>query len=117
LYPLLADALDLGKISVGPPYFGLMFFVLMAPLLALVPLGPLARWQREQPSKLAAALLPWLGVALGAGVAAYFTAPQGAWKTALGVAGAAWVGLGTLRFVWARLRNSGRLTKIGRAHV
>ncbi|WP_447730575.1 heme lyase CcmF/NrfE family subunit [Pseudoxanthomonas suwonensis] len=110
LYPLLADALDLGKISVGPPYFGLLFFVLMAPLLALVPLGPLARWQREQPSKLAAALLPWLGVALGAGVAAYFTAPQGAWKTALGVAGAAWVGLGTLRFVWARLRNSGRLT-------
>ncbi|KAF1701306.1 heme lyase CcmF/NrfE family subunit [Pseudoxanthomonas suwonensis] len=110
LYPLLADALDLGKISVGPPYFSLLFFVLMAPLLALVPLGPLARWQREQPSKLAAALLPWLGVALGAGVAAYFTAPQGAWKTALGVAGAAWVGLGTLRFVWARLRNSGRLT-------
>ncbi|ADV27115.1 cytochrome c-type biogenesis protein CcmF [Pseudoxanthomonas suwonensis 11-1] len=110
LYPLLADALDLGKISVGPPYFGLLFFVLIAPLLALVPLGPLARWQREQPSKLAAALLPWLGMALVAGVAAYFTAPQGAWKTAVGVAGAAWVGLGTLHFAWARLRNSGRLT-------
>lgn len=110
LYPLLADALDLGKISVGPPYFGLLFFVLIAPLLALVPLGPLARWQREQPSKLAAALLPWLGMALVAGVAAYFTAPQGALKTAVGVAGAAWVGLGTLHFAWARLRNSGRLT-------
>ena len=25
LYPLLAEALDLGKISVGPPYFGLLF--------------------------------------------------------------------------------------------
>ena len=110
LYPLLADALELGKISVGPPYFGLLFFVLMAPLLALVPLGPLVRWQRDQASKVAALLLPWLGLALVAGAVAYFAAPQGSWKTAAGVAGAAWVGLGTLRFVWARLRNSGRLT-------
>ena len=110
LYPLIADALDMGKISVGPPYFGLLFLVLMAPLVALVPLGPLTRWQREQPSKVVAMLLPWLGVACGLGVAAYFTAPQGPWKTAVGVGGAAWVGLGTLRFVWTRLRNSGRMT-------
>ncbi len=110
LYPLLADALDMGKISVGPPYFGLLFLVLMAPLVALIPFGPLTRWQREQPSKVVAMLLPWLGVAAGLGVAAYFTAPQGPWKSAAGVAGAAWVGLGTLRFAWARLRSSGRMT-------
>nr|WP_221301366.1 heme lyase CcmF/NrfE family subunit [Pseudoxanthomonas broegbernensis] len=110
LYPLLADALDMGKISVGPPYFGLLFFVLMVPLVALVPFGPLVRWQRDQASKAMAVLLPWLGVALALGVLAWFLAPQGAWKTALGVAGAAWVGLGTLRFVWGRLRSSGRLT-------
>lgn len=110
LYPLIADALGLGKISVGPPYFGLLFLVLMAPLVALVPFGPLTRWQRDQPSRVLAMLLPWLGVALGLGVAAFFTAPQGAWKTALGVAGAAWIGLGTLRFVWSRLRNGGRMT-------
>src|SRR5690606_13015538 len=29
LYPLLADALELGKISVGPPYFSLLFILLM----------------------------------------------------------------------------------------
>ncbi len=110
LYPLIADALELGKISVGPPYFSLLFFVLIAPLVALVPFGPLARWQRDQPSRVLAMLLPWLGVAAGLGVAAYFTAPQGQWKTALGVAGAAWVGLGTARFVWSRLRNGGRMT-------
>jgi cytochrome c-type biogenesis protein CcmF len=110
LYPLLADALGLGKISVGPPYFGLLFFVLMAPLVALVPFGPLTRWQRDQPSRVLAMLLPWLGVAAGMGVAAYFTAPQGPWKTAFGVAGAAWIASGTLRFVWSRLRNSGRMT-------
>nr|WP_220481024.1 heme lyase CcmF/NrfE family subunit [Lysobacter penaei] len=110
LYPLLADALELGKISVGPPYFALMFIVLMAPLVALVPFGPVTRWQREQVSRPVALLAPWLGLALLAGVAAFFMAPQGPWKVAAGVAGAAWVGAGTLRFVWLRLKASGRLT-------
>ena len=32
LYPLLLDALDMGKISVGPPYFGLMFALLLIPI-------------------------------------------------------------------------------------
>ncbi|WP_159015977.1 heme lyase CcmF/NrfE family subunit [Cognatiluteimonas profundi] len=107
LYPLLADALDLGKISVGPPYFALLFVLLMAPLVLLLPFGPLTRWQREQASRPIAMLLPWAGLALGIGVAAFFTAPQGAWKVAAGVAGSAWVVLGTMRFLWTRLRGKG----------
>ena len=107
LYPLLADALELGKISVGPPYFALLFTLLMAPLVALLPFGPLTRWQREQASKPLAMLLPWLGLAIGAGVAAYFTAPQGAWKVAAGVAASTWVVFGTARFLWSRFRLQG----------
>ena len=107
LYPLLADALELGKISVGPPYFALLFTLLMAPLVLLLPFGPLTRWQREQPSKPFAMLVPWAGLALGIGIAAFFLAPQGAWKVAAGVAGAAWVLLGTVRFLWTRLRTKG----------
>ena len=110
LYPLLADALDLGKVSVGPPYFGTLFLVLMAPLVLLVPFGPLTRWQQEQASKPLAMLAPWFALALLLGVIAWFKAPQGALKTGFGVAGGAWVALGTLRFVWARLRSSGRIT-------
>jgi cytochrome c-type biogenesis protein CcmF len=111
LYPLLADALELGKISVGPPYFALLFTLLMAPLVLLLPFGPLTRWQREQASRPFALLVPWLGLALGAGIAAFFLAPQGAWKVAAGVAGALWVGFGTLRFAWQRLRApAGRMT-------
>ena len=109
LYPLLADALDLGKISVGPPYFGTLFLVLMAPLIALVPFGPLTRWQQEQASRPVAMLLPWLGLAAVVGVASWFLAPQGPLKTAAGAFGAAWVALGTLRFVWTRARASGRM--------
>ena len=106
LYPLLADALDLGKISVGPPYFALMFVLLMAPLVLLLPLGPVTRWQREQASRPLAMLLPWAGLALGAGIAAFFLAPQGAWKVAAGVIGAVWIAAGTLRFLWTRLSSA-----------
>jgi cytochrome c-type biogenesis protein CcmF len=110
LYPLLADALDLGKISVGPPYFSLLFLLLMAPLVLLLPFGPLFKWQREQASRVAALLAPWAVLALVGGGVAYFLAPQGQWKTAAGIAGALWVAAGTLRFVWQRLRTQGRLT-------
>ncbi len=108
LYPLLADALGLGKLSVGPPYFGTLFVVLMAPLVALVPFGPLTRWQREQASRPLAMLAPWAGLALAAGVLAWFAAPQGQLKAAVGVAGAAWVLLGTARFLWTRRAAKGR---------
>ena len=111
LYPLLADALELGKISVGPPYFAMMFLLLMAPLVALLPLGPLARWQRDDLRKPLRMLTPWAALAAAAGLIAFFTAPQGQWKTALGVLGAIWIGAGTLRFVWQRLSSSGRMTR------
>ena len=108
LYPLLADALDLGKISVGPPYFALMFMVLMAPLILLVPFGPITRWQREQVSKPLAMLLPWAVLAVLAGVAAYFLTPQSSWKVLAGVLAAVWIAVGTARFVWSRFEQSGR---------
>ncbi|MDR1076634.1 MAG: heme lyase CcmF/NrfE family subunit [Xanthomonadaceae bacterium] len=108
LYPLIADALKLGKISVGPPYFSLLFLVLMTPLVLVLPFGPLTRWQREQPSGVMAMLAPWAILALAGGGVAYFLAPQSPFKTAAGVAGALWVGTGTLRFVRTRLKTASR---------
>jgi len=49
LYPLFLDALGLGKISVGPPYFEAVFAPLMAPVIVLMGIGPFARWKRTQP--------------------------------------------------------------------
>ncbi len=46
LYPLFADALGLGKISVGPPYFNAVFLPLMAPLAVLVGLVSAVGWKR-----------------------------------------------------------------------
>jgi cytochrome c-type biogenesis protein CcmF len=44
LYPLFLDALNLGKISVGPPYFEAVFPLLMLPAVVLIGWGPTARW-------------------------------------------------------------------------
>lgn len=48
LYPLLIDALGLGKISVGPPYFNAVFVPIMLPLLFLIGIGPFARWRQDK---------------------------------------------------------------------
>jgi len=45
LYPLLIDALNLGKISVGPPYFNAVFVPIMIPLLVLMGIGPWTSWK------------------------------------------------------------------------
>jgi len=56
LYPLLLDALDLGKISVGPPYFDSVFVPLMVPMIFMMGLGPVARWKKASLPELAVRL-------------------------------------------------------------
>src|SRR5581483_9763135 len=53
LYPLLIDALGLGKLSVGPPYFNSVFVPLMAPAVFLAGVGPLVRWREASFAELA----------------------------------------------------------------
>jgi cytochrome c-type biogenesis protein CcmF len=51
MYPLMVDALGLGKISVGPPYFDAVFAPLMLPLVLVLGIGPLTRWKGDQPGR------------------------------------------------------------------
>ncbi|MEX0900038.1 MAG: heme lyase CcmF/NrfE family subunit [Gammaproteobacteria bacterium] len=46
LYPLIIDALGLGKLSVGPPYFEAAFVPVVLPMVLLMGFGPFARWKR-----------------------------------------------------------------------
>ena len=110
LYPLLLDALDAGKISVGPPYFGLLFAIFLVPLVALLPLGFQVRWQKDD---LGRALREfWLpaAFALTAAVATAVWLPSaGAWGIA-GAAGAFWIMVATLQHYLRRMRAiKGRL--------
>ncbi len=96
LYPLLISALDLGRLSVGPPYFNLTFVPLMVLLVALMGLGPLANWRRGKAEVLLRRVRTPLLFSLVVALAAPF-ALGGRWHAgvALCVLLAAWI-LGTL---------------------
>jgi cytochrome c-type biogenesis protein CcmF len=53
MYPLIIDALGLGKISVGPPYFDAVFAPLMLPLVFVLGIGPLTRWKGDEAGRVA----------------------------------------------------------------
>ena len=48
LYPLVFDAFNLGKISVGAPYFNAVFSPIALVLIVFMGLGPIAKWHRTQ---------------------------------------------------------------------
>ncbi len=101
IYPMLVDALNLGKLSVGPPYFNTVFVPLMIPLLLILPLGTLSHWKRSRVSQLLGSVRLDAVIALTCGVAVPvlmggFTALSG-----LGIAVATWVALGVARQLWA----------------
>jgi cytochrome c-type biogenesis protein CcmF len=104
LYPLAIDALGLGKLSVGPPYFNAVFAPLMVPLLFLTGVGPFARWKRDRLSALVR-VLRWIlpGGAL-VGIAVPFA--LGEWKpwVALSLSLAAWIVLTGLLDLVRRIR-------------
>ena len=109
LYPLVIDALNMGKLSVGPPYFNLVFAPLMVPLLFILVPGTIARWREAHVSEMfqelrlvgAASLLLAIGLPF----------VWGPWSigTALGVFLGMWVALGSLHNMVNRLRKPGRI--------
>ncbi|STD12429.1 Cytochrome c-type biogenesis protein CcmF [Cronobacter universalis NCTC 9529] len=66
LLPLVHKALGLGSISVGAPFFNVLFSALMVPFALLLGVGPLVRWRRDEPQKLRRRLLAALVVTLAA---------------------------------------------------
>jgi cytochrome c-type biogenesis protein CcmF len=91
LYPLFMDALGLGKISVGPPYFNSVFIPLMAPVLFLMGVGPLARWKHAELPELAVRVKWAFATAVVLAVILPFL--LGSWKplTALGLLLVVWI--------------------------
>ena len=91
LYPLLIDALHLGKISVGPPYFNSVFVPIMAPLLVLMGIGPWTNWKGSD--LLAVIKRLWLAglVAVLAGISVPLMMGDFTWLAGLGFLLAFWV--------------------------
>ncbi|MDT0501791.1 MULTISPECIES: heme lyase CcmF/NrfE family subunit [unclassified Halomonas] len=107
VYPLLLDALDLGKISVGPPYFNALFVPLTLVLALFMGLGPVARW-KQTPVRLLVSRL-WLaavGAVVLGGTLPLLFAERWSPAVALGLVAALWIVLPMLRDLFEKTRNA-----------
>jgi cytochrome c-type biogenesis protein CcmF len=110
LYPLIGEALGMGRISVGAPYFGVMFLIMMVPIALLLPFGPFIAWGRGDLKMALKRLMPALWISVLALLLAWMIARDLSWKAFLGVAASLWVGIGIILFAimrW-RLQPAGR---------
>ena len=111
LYPLIVDALGGAKLSVGPPYFNLVFALLMAPAMFLMGIGPIARWKKASLPDLVTRLRWAFVISVISAIAVPFIFGQ--WKTlvSVGLMLAFWIVTTIAVNLWERVRvTSGQLT-------
>ncbi|MCG3190646.1 MAG: Cytochrome c-type biogenesis protein CcmF [Burkholderiaceae bacterium] len=104
LYPLVLDALGLGKISVGPPYFDSVFVPIMTPVLLLMGIGPLARWREAQVPDLARRLRWALALTVPAALATGWARGHVSAMATLGFVLAWWIVFSLATDLWERLK-------------
>ncbi len=107
LFPLITDALELGKYSVGPPYFNAVFLPLMALLIPFMGVGPTSRWKRDATRRWVQELAAPAIAAMVIGLAFPFVygGEFNLWVM-LAVILAGWLALAMLRDFAIRVRNA-----------
>ena len=106
LFPLLMDALGQGKYSVGPPYFNAVFVPAMALLAPFMAVGPISRWKQDSGKRWLTELgVPAVVCVLVALVAPYLGVGEVNLWASLSVLLAAWLVLGLVRDLQARMRG------------
>jgi cytochrome c-type biogenesis protein CcmF len=105
VYPLVIDALGMGKLSVGPPYFDAVFVPLMAPALFLMGVGPIAAWRSASLSDLVRPLRWAFGVSAASALLSFALLRNWSPLIGLGLALAAWIAATTVLNLVIRLRE------------
>jgi cytochrome c-type biogenesis protein CcmF len=114
LYPLFLDALDLGKISVGPPYFDTVFVPLMTPAIFLMGIGPLAQWKKTSLPELATRLRWAFAVSAATALALPFVLGHWTPLVSLGLLLAIWIVTTAAVDLRERLAHSDGSSLLGR---
>ncbi|MBB4256003.1 c-type cytochrome biogenesis protein CcmF [Rhizobium sp. BK008] len=102
LYPLLLETLTGDKISVGPPFFNLTFGLLMAPLIVIVPFGPMLSWKRGDLLGALQRLYVVAALAFLAAVVFFYVQHGGPVLSVLGLAAGLFLILGAIADLWYR---------------
>ena len=108
LYPLAYQALGWGTLSVGPPWFNLMFvpfMLVLAVLAVLAGFGPRTRWRRDRMGQLARRLQPAALATLLFGILLLLLLSVRTVGLGLAVLVAVWVAVSTAQNLWQRLRS------------
>jgi cytochrome c-type biogenesis protein CcmF len=109
LYPLIADVLDLGKISVGPPYFNFFFVPMTLGLMVAMGFAVFSRWKKTDAQMLRQkGMVPFLISLSAALILPLFLAESMSWATysitAVITLGASfWVVTMSLEDLWQKL--------------
>ncbi len=104
LYPIAIDAMG-GKISVGPPYFNLVFLSLTAPLGILIGVGMLIRWKSDTPQRLLSRLVLPAIVALVVSIIVSLGLPNWLWLGFIGLLMPLWIVSSAVVAIRERFRN------------
>ena len=115
LYPLFIDALGLGKLSVGPPYFNAVFVPLITPALFLMGVGPLVRWKGDSLPDVTVRLRWALGVSVATGLLLPLTHEGYKPWAALGLAVSMWIALTVVIAFRERVKSLRQLASLPRA--
>jgi cytochrome c-type biogenesis protein CcmF len=105
LYPLFLDALNMGKISVGPPYFDVVFLIPTLPLVFLLAIGMHSTWKKAKLEDMRKPLVVLFTAALAFGLIVPIVA-YGKFHimTVIGLTAGVWVILSSLYEPFQRLR-------------
>jgi len=109
LYPLIADVLDLGKISVGPPYFNFFFVPMALGLMVAMGFAVFSRWKKTDAQMLRQkGMLPFLISLTAALILPLFLAESMSWETysitaAITLGASFWVVTMSLEDLWQKL--------------
>ncbi len=115
LYPLFIDALGMGKLSVGPPYFNAVFVPLITPALFLMGVGPLLRWKGDELPHVLVRLRWALGVAVATGLLLPLTLEGYKPWAVLGLGLATWIVLTVLIAFRERVKHRSHWATLPRA--
>ncbi len=108
LYPLLLDVFQLGKISVGPPYFNRVFVPIVLLLALFMGLGPLSRWYASDKRQLLRYGSLVLSLSVLAVLLGFIYKHNFNWQVLLGLSAAFYILLATLNDL--HLRRLKKLT-------
>ncbi len=103
LYPLLLDALDGGKVSVGAPFFNATFVPLMVPLMIACPIGAMMAWKRGDLTGVLGRLKIAALIAVGVAVVSVAADAGRDAIAAIALGIAAWLGAGAAADIVERL--------------